>query len=723
MPLNSYSTGTVTIGAGATTIVGAGCIWSSPNARPGDIFYCNGYSTTIEDVVDNTHLVIEAWPFGAIAAGSAYKILQISPLRFAGGQAMADVSALVAALNTNGFYVFVPSTATVPDPSYGEDGQYAFQASTGKLWVKDSGAWNFLGVYKGFNIRGAYDNAASYAANDVVYSAGSSYIAIASTTGNAPPNVTYWALLASVGNTGPLSLNPVAAWVTAHSYVAGPPADYVTINGSSYMCLVAHMSGVFATDLAAGKWGLVAQKGVDGTNAPTYGGTSTTSIAIGTGSKVFTTQAGLAYQNGARVRASSGVNWLEGVVIYSGTTLTITADKTNGSGTFTSWTFNVVGQPGAGDLSSANNLLDVANVNTALINLGGVSYNTDQGATAAQKAQARANIGVLKRNYIINGAMMVNQEIGLAAVSAAGAFPVDQWQMATFSPTTATFSAAQIASVSPAGSPNRLRVTATASQNTVGSSLIYIQQAIEGKRVADLQWGTAAAKTVTLSIGMKPPISGTYVVQLNNSGGSSTAVGTITIASGEVGTDVIKLVTLAGITTGTWLKDNGIGMVVQLFLMHSSQTANVFSTSSTGTFELFDVDLYEGSASRSFTVPDFHEELRQCQRYYEKSFDYATPPGTATPNGADSIFFSNSGATSNGGGMSPRFKVPKRATPTIVTYSETTGAAGKIRDRTNAVDVTPTVDLIGENGARVFAAVTTNTGCALSCHWTSSARM
>jgi hypothetical protein len=47
---------------------------------------------------------------------------------------------------------------------------------------------------------------------------------------------------------------PATAWVTAHAYAAN---DSVVTNGSLYRALVAHTSGVFATDLAAGKWLLI----------------------------------------------------------------------------------------------------------------------------------------------------------------------------------------------------------------------------------------------------------------------------------------------------------------------------------------------------------------------------------------------------------------------------------------------------------------------------------
>lgn len=50
--------------------------------------------------------------------------------------------------------------------------------------------------------RGAYSAAAAYVALDVVTHNGSSYICIASTTGNAPTNATYWQQIAAKGDTG-----------------------------------------------------------------------------------------------------------------------------------------------------------------------------------------------------------------------------------------------------------------------------------------------------------------------------------------------------------------------------------------------------------------------------------------------------------------------------------------------------------------------------------------
>lgn len=54
----------------------------------------------------------------------------------------------------------------------------------------------------GMTWQGAWNSGTSYAIDDVVSNNGSAYIAIAANTNQAPPNATYWNLLASKGDTG-----------------------------------------------------------------------------------------------------------------------------------------------------------------------------------------------------------------------------------------------------------------------------------------------------------------------------------------------------------------------------------------------------------------------------------------------------------------------------------------------------------------------------------------
>ena len=160
--------------------------------------------------------------------------------------------------------------------------------------------------------------------------------------------VTYDSLSPSIQTGG---LAPANAWVTGTAYTAGVS---VVTNGGLYRCLIAHTAGVFATDLAAGKWlfvtaltvGVNGTNGTNGATGPGYGGTSTTSLLIANSTtKTFTTQAGLAYVVGSRIRATSAANvsnFMEGACTgYSGTSLSISVDNIGGSGTHADWMFTL----------------------------------------------------------------------------------------------------------------------------------------------------------------------------------------------------------------------------------------------------------------------------------------------------------------------------------------------------------------------------------------------
>ncbi|WP_050629324.1 hypothetical protein [Bradyrhizobium viridifuturi] len=371
--ITSYSTGTISVAANGTAVTGVGTIWSGTNVRPGDILQIGNFQTIITDVTDPTHLVIPPWGGGA-QAGVAYVVWKVSQQRIAGAQAMADVSALVAALNTTGFFWFVDVSLAAPDPSLGSDGQYALQPTTGKMWVHAAGVWTYLGIYKGFSFRGAYDNAAVYSVGDVQTTAGTSYVWInpAPGSGHPAPDANYWQVLAAKGDkgdTGAVPWSNATTWATGTNYVAAPPASVVVhpINKNLYVCIVPHLSGNFATDLAAGKWLLISQSATEAASG--------TALAIGVGTRVFSAVTGFSYQNGVRLRASSNgspTNWMEGVCLYdpAAQIITMTVDKTGGAGTFGDWNFNRVGQPGAGDLTSSLNLSELTNKPAALVNLG-----------------------------------------------------------------------------------------------------------------------------------------------------------------------------------------------------------------------------------------------------------------------------------------------------------------------------------------------------------------
>ncbi|MCJ8139524.1 hypothetical protein [Falsirhodobacter halotolerans] len=74
MSLVAYSTGTVTVGANATTVTGASTAWVSAGVRAGDMLWIAGLTVRIQDVVSNTSLKLAfPWP-GAAQGGANYEI-------------------------------------------------------------------------------------------------------------------------------------------------------------------------------------------------------------------------------------------------------------------------------------------------------------------------------------------------------------------------------------------------------------------------------------------------------------------------------------------------------------------------------------------------------------------------------------------------------------------------------------------------------------------------
>jgi hypothetical protein len=281
---------------------------------------------------------------------------------------------------------------------------------------------------------------------------------------------------------------------------------------------------------------------------------------------------------------------------------------------------------------------------------GAVRYDLPQGLTASQQAQGRSNIGVLKKNYIINGAMMVSQENGSTVGTAGGYYPVDMWLQNLSHG--GVQSIQQVSGLTGAGGQvNRLRVTVTTADAAVAAGDIsYVQQAIEGLRIsADLLPGTTAAKTVTIQFGIKAP-AGTYCVGLRNSAQNRSYVAEYVIAAGEANTAVVKSVTMTLDQAGTWAYDNTVGLYVVWTLMAGTTyqttagawqggnfygTANQFNFMGTGgnVFELFDVSLTEGSVAPPFMVPDYASELAACKRYF-----YNGCPPLRGVVGASSLF-------------------------------------------------------------------------------------
>jgi hypothetical protein len=236
------------------------------------------------------------------------------------------------------------------------------------------------------------------------------------------------------------------------------------------------------------------------------------------------------------------------------------------------------------------------------------------------------------RNRIINGAMVISQRYGASAIadgSAAG-YTLDRWT--SIASLNGKFSIQQDSSANTAaGFTSSLKVISSSAYSVSTGQAFVLQQAIEGYNVADLGWGTANAKPITLSFRARSSLTGTFGGVITNSALNRSYPFTYTISTAD--TWEYETITIPGDTTGTWLTTNGIGLSVFFGLGVGSSlsgTAGAWAGatyySATGatsvvgtngaTFYITGIQLEEGSTPTSFEYRQYTTELQLCLRYY-----------------------------------------------------------------------------------------------------------
>jgi len=144
MALPTYSTGTASVAVGGTVVTGVGGLWSGINVKQGDFISFSGLpAVLITAVIDTTHLQIPPWA-GTAQTNVAYIIYQNYVGRVVGVAAAEDIGDMLERLRNQTPIYNVPAGDTEPDPSYGVDGEWAYQVETNTWWEKDAGVWVLL---------------------------------------------------------------------------------------------------------------------------------------------------------------------------------------------------------------------------------------------------------------------------------------------------------------------------------------------------------------------------------------------------------------------------------------------------------------------------------------------------------------------------------------------------------------------------------------------------
>ena len=235
------------------------------------------------------------------------------------------------------------------------------------------------------------------------------------------------------------------------------------------------------------------------------------------------------------------------------------------------------------------------------------------------------------RNLIINGAMQVAQRgTSFTGFAAAVNYGIDRF--GNYHSSDGAFTISQETSVVPDDFTHALKIqTTTADASIAAGQRLIVFTRCEGNTVSQLNWGTSAAKTVTLSFYVRSSITGTHGGAFGNGSDDRNYPFTYTINSAD--TWERKTITVAGDTSGTWATGTGRSLQVVWGLGVGSTysgTAGAWASgdinSATGattdvlgtlnaTWYLTGVQLEIGQTATPFEHRSFGDELRRCQRY------------------------------------------------------------------------------------------------------------
>lgn len=368
---------------------------------------------------------------------------------------------------------------------------------------------------------------------------------------------------------------------------------------------------------------------------------------------------------------------------------------------------------------------------------------TDPTATRAQLYAAPFD-ALACSGLQINGAMEISQESGTTSVAltATGSLQTRYLLDGVMAAYRGTFVAAgQQVTDAPAGYRNSSKLTVSTAQASLGSSdELSVLMPIEGVRAARAALGGASAASISFGFWVKAHRTGNYSGSLRNSAKNRSYPFTFTVSAAD--TWEFKTVTVAGDTSGTWLADTGVGLYLNICIAGGSgrvgtagawagsdtsgataTTNGVAATSDTfqltGAIVLPGIEL-PGSVRAPFIMRPFDQELPLCQRYYEKTYDYAVLPNTVS---AGSGLRMGLAMSATAVAIPGNFKVRKRASPsiTLISFNGTTGVMAA--QATNLDTAAATPQLIGEDGFGYITASGLTAGAGYHVHLVAKSQL
>jgi hypothetical protein len=273
----------------------------------------------------------------------------------------------------------------------------------------------------------------------------------------------------------------------------------------------------------------------------------------------------------------------------------------------------------------------------------------DLGLATQSVAIGQGNASIMK-NRIINGAMVIDQRNAGASVtpaSSAVTYTLDRFGFYVTQASKMTVQQNAGSVTPPVGFKNYLGVTSTSAYSVASGDIFEFFQNIEGFNTSDLMFGTASAKTITISFQVYSSLTGTFGGSVQNAAQNRSYPFTYSIPVANTWTTIS--ITVAGDTTGTWVGASNSTGISLIFSMGSGSTysgtagawASANYTTATGatsvvgtsgaTFYITGVQLEVGSSATGFEYRQYGQELALCQRYLPAGgFNGSTYSGQVT---------------------------------------------------------------------------------------------
>jgi len=283
---------------------------------------------------------------------------------------------------------------------------------------------------------------------------------------------------------------------------------------------------------------------------------------------------------------------------------------------------------GSGSIEGSTGLEMGANGTTEIRGQVNVAVGSSVAGVSTATNFAPTVIPTSNRNLIINGAMNVHQRGG---TTTGEGYLLDRWHI--YSNPTAKHTVSQDTET-PVGFKYSMKWTSASAYTPSSGNYFYTGQRIEGHNWDKLEYGTANAKTITISFWARSSITGTWSGIVKNNAQDRTYPWEYTISSAD--TWEYKTVTVPGCTDGTWLSGNSAGAWIYFCVgsttsgttylgsANSWQNSNLIGTTGSNslvntnaaTLYITGVQVEEGTAATPFEHRSYTDELSRCQRYY-----------------------------------------------------------------------------------------------------------